>query len=893
MVWHSLAGYLVTSTLLCAGAVAEDIETIFVENGVSKLIREEGKSWKRGEGYIECSGTGNYLYAGKAIGVGDSHIKVRLTILELSGTAASFVIDGRSHFGFDGSGGRMFVQGRFFGSGTNFLDQSGGLIQSGVPFLFEIIRKGSDLTFLIDGKQVHSVSGKDEPLEMIGLRPWRSTMRVSEFSAIGEMRELSPQRTQPTTYSIPTIDLSRETWRQVIVESIPGQYLGHPTTVLLRDNKTILVTYPLGHGGPSAVLKKSTDGGLTWSERLPVPDNWKTATNCPCLHRLTGPDGVERLFVFEGNGEMRQSVSLDNGETWTPLEPNGLHCVVAPITIVPIAGGRHLAMYQWKLAIWQSISHNGGLTWDSQQMIAEYEGAHPCEPAVIRSPDGKQLAGIMRENTRRYNSMLIVSDDEGETWSKPVELPASLTGDRHMPRYSHDGRLVIPFRDTALGSPTKGDFVAWVGTYYDMVSLREGQYRVRLLDSPVKGDLGYPGLELLPDGTLIATTYAVLKKGEKQSVVSVRFKVEELDKKAAMLPKQTALFVAGKDGYHTYRIPAIVVSTRGTILAFCEGRRNSGSDTGDIDIVLKRSFDNGETWEPTQLVANDGPNTMGNPCPVVDRETATIWLPLTRNLGEDNERQIWSGTGKGTRTVWILKSTDDGATWSEPVEITQTTKLPEWTWYATGPGVKIQLRNGRMLIPCNHDLMVAGGRDCYSHVIYSDDHGVTWKLGGSTLGDNRTSECQLVELQNGSLFLDIRNYPCYRYLRATATSEDGGLTWSEVNHDSTRADPGCQASILRFTDERAYAKGRLLFSNPASDKREKMTIRLSYDEGETWPVSNLLHAGPSGYSCLTVLPDMSIICFYEKGVGRPCETVTLAKFSLEWLADAVDQLKPR
>jgi hypothetical protein len=345
----------------------------------------------------------------------------------------------------------------------------------------------------------------------------------------------APERTQPTTYSIPIIDISHETERQVIIESTPGQYLGHPTTVLLCDNKTIFVTYPLGHGGPAAVLKKSTDGGLTWSERLPVPDNWSTATNCPCIHRLTDPEGVERLFVFEGNGKMRQAVSNDMGETWTPFEPNGLNCVVAPITIIPIAGNRHLAVYQQPQSIWQSISHDGGLTWEPERKIATYYNAYPCEPAVIRSPDGKQLAAAMRENTRNYNSLLIISNDEGETWSEPVELPASMTGDRHLPRYSHDGRIVMPFRDMALGSPTKGDFVAWVGTYDDIVNLKEGQYRIKLLDSPVKRDLGYPGLELLPDGTFIVTTYAVLREGEKHSVVSIRFKLQEIDEKAAKM----------------------------------------------------------------------------------------------------------------------------------------------------------------------------------------------------------------------------------------------------------------------------------------------------------------------------------------------------------------------
>jgi hypothetical protein len=343
---------------------------------------------------------------------------------------------------------------------------------------------------------------------------------------------------------IPTIDISNEKDRQVIVESTPGQYLGHPTTVLLRDNRTILVTYPLGHGGPAAVLKRSDDGGLTWSDRLPVPDNWATATNCPCIHRLADPNHVERLFVFEGRNAMRQAVSLDNGKTWTSFEPNGLHCTVAPITIVPIRGKKLLAVYQQGPApkfegspqtIWQSISSDGGLTWSSERKVAEYEGADICEPAVIRSPDGKQLACLMRENRRRFNSMIMFSNNDGQTWSKPVEMPLSLTGDRHLPRYSKDGRLVIPFRDMGKSSPTYGQFVAWVGTYEDLVQHCPGQYRILLLSSSKKIDLGYPGLELLPDGTFVATTYAVLNKGEKHSVVSIRFKLEEIDQKATAL----------------------------------------------------------------------------------------------------------------------------------------------------------------------------------------------------------------------------------------------------------------------------------------------------------------------------------------------------------------------
>lgn len=707
-------------------------------------------------------------------------------------------------------------------------------------------------------------------------------MTILYFSGIGATpKELPANRTQLTTYTIPIVDISKETKRQVVIARGTDKiYQGHPHTVLMDDNKTIFAVWTYEHGGYCGPMKKSTDGGLTWSELLPVPDNWKTVKNCPTIHRITDPDGIERMFVFAGNGDMYQSISVDDGETWTPFEPNGLHCVVVPISIVPISGDRHLAMYHQKQAIWQSISHDGGLTWEPERMIAEYKDGYPCEPAVIKSPDGKQLAAIMRENTRKYNSLLIVSDDDGETWSKPVELPASLTGDRHMPRYSHttqkNGRLVITFRDTALGSPTRGDFVAWVGTYDDIVNLREGQYRVRLLDSPQKFDLGYPGLELLPDGTFVATTYAVLKEGEKNSVVSVRFKLDELDEKAAHLPCQTDLFVAGQDGYHSYRIPSVIVTTKGTVLAFCEGRRHGRGDSGMIDIVLKRSFDGGATWRPMQVVAEDGANTIGNPCPVVDRDTGTIWLLLTHNFGEDTEGQIMDNTSKGTRTVHVMKSTDDGETWSDLVEITETTKRPTWRWYATGPGVGIQLRTGRLVIPCDHSEHGLPGHPYRSHVIYSDDHGETWQLGG-VVGE-KVNECQVVELSDGSLCINMRSYHGENR-RAVSISKDGGLTWSEMKLDPALIEPVCQASFIR------YDKKRLLFSNPASTKREKMTVRVSYDDGETWTAKKVLHAGPSAYSCLTVLPDMTVGCFYERGEQSAYETITFARFPIGWLED--------
>ena len=243
---------------------------------------------------------------------------------------------------------------------------------------------------------------------------------------------------------------------------------------------------------------------------------------------------------------MRQSISTDNGETWTPFEPNGLHCIVVPNRLIPISGGRYLAIYvdhgsraPGDHVIMQSITHDGGLTWEKQRLITQHADALPDEPGVIRSPNRRQIAALMREQSRAYNAMVITSDDEGQTWSECWEGAAGVTGDRHNLCYAPDGRLVIVFRDTALASPTKFNFVAWVGTYDELVNGCEGQYHVLLLRHhnnfpPDRyGDCGYAGLEVLPDGTFIATTYVVHKPGEKNSVISVRFTLKELDERVA------------------------------------------------------------------------------------------------------------------------------------------------------------------------------------------------------------------------------------------------------------------------------------------------------------------------------------------------------------------------
>lgn len=348
------------------------------------------------------------------------------------------------------------------------------------------------------------------------------------------------------------------------------------------------------------------------------------------------------------------------------------------------------------------------------------------------------------------------------------------------------------------------------------------------------------------------------------------------------LLKQVEVFRAGEAGYHTYRIPALISTKRGTVLAFCEGRKNSREDTGDIDLVLKRSFDRGMSWGQLQIIADHGADTIGNPTPVVDGDTGTIWLLLTKNLGSLTEKQILAG--EGIRTVWVTHSTDDGATWSPTVEISRDTRDSNWTWYATGPGNGIQLKSGRLLIPCCHSPQ--GTRMYRAHVIYSDDHGKSWRLGG-TVGDN-ADESAVVETIDGSLLINMRS--ALTRNRLVSRSTDQGASWTPIESDATLIEPPCQASILRFTGG-GRAKSRILFSNPAdSAKRVKLTVRASYDEGKTWPVSKSLCEAPSAYSALAILRDRTVGCLYETGEQIPYDMIRFAQFSLEWLTDGKDHL---
>jgi hypothetical protein len=368
-------------------------------------------------------------------------------------------------------------------------------------------------------------------------------------------------------YSIPIVDLADKTECQVVVDREANQYLGHPTTVLLEDGKTMLIVYPKGHGRGAIVYKRSTDGGKTWSERLPTPANWTSSLEVPTLHRVVDAAGKKRIIMFSGLYPIRMAVTEDDGANWSELKSIGsFGGVVTMATVIELKSGpgQYLAFFHddgrfirggdearytvksphsdhtspaakpWRFWVYTTLSKDGGLTWSVPVPIAMLPDANLCEPGVLRSPDGKQIAVLLRENSRKHNSFVLFSNDEGLTWSEPRELPAALTGDRHTAKYAPDGRLFITFRDTTLESPTKGDWVGWVGVYDDIVKGREGRYRVRLMKNHKGADCAYPGLEVLPDGTLVTTTYGHWTAGEAPYIVSVRFTLPQLD---ALLPK--------------------------------------------------------------------------------------------------------------------------------------------------------------------------------------------------------------------------------------------------------------------------------------------------------------------------------------------------------------------
>lgn len=362
-------------------------------------------------------------------------------------------------------------------------------------------------------------------------------------------------------------------------------------------------------------------------------------------------------------------------------------------------------------------------------------------------------------------------------------------------------------------------------------------------------------------------------------------------------PEFSDVFIPKKDGFASIRIPAVVVSKKGTVLAFAEGRA-AHADQAKNRLVLKRSLDGGKSWGKIAIIAEDGDKALNNPCAVVDHTTGKILLLYQSYPAGVAERSGKIQTGYDGDLVvrnWLMTSDDDGRTWTQPRDITRQTKREKIvTTMASGPGIGIQLRHGphagRILFPFNEGPF--GVWNLYA--VYSDDHGKTWAMGNVAPGgriDNgkgkKTSlvnEAQFVELQDGSIRFNVRRW-AGKALRKTCVSSDGGITWSNVADVPEIVDPGCMGSVFRYTDPADGVKSRILYSGPQSTRRDNGTVFLSTDEGKTWPVKRVLDKGSFAYSCLTALPDGTIGCLYETdGTNR----IVFARFTLDWLTHGQD-----
>jgi sialidase-1 len=334
---------------------------------------------------------------------------------------------------------------------------------------------------------------------------------------------------------------------------------------------------------------------------------------------------------------------------------------------------------------------------------------------------------------------------------------------------------------------------------------------------------------------------------------------------------QTPVFQSGSEGYKSFRIPAIVRDEKGCLLSFAEGRVNNAGDFGNIDIVMKKSCDNGKTWGDLKIVIDNDKLQAGNPAPIfdfLDPEYPNGRLFLFYNIGNNHENEVRRGNGQ--REVFIITSIDNGETWSSPKNISdQVHKIGIWRSYANTPGHALQLsqgsKKGRLYIAANHSEgpPQAHFEDYHTHAYFSDDHGKSFHLSDSFIlgGSN---EATAAELSGGRLMINARNQKGDIRQRIVGISLNNGETWDSTYFDKNLPDPVCEGSILNLGGQ------KLAFSNAADTKnRNNLTLRISYDEGKTWKKSILVDSNSNksdftAYSDIVKLSKKKIGIIYER-----------------------------
>ncbi len=339
--------------------------------------------------------------------------------------------------------------------------------------------------------------------------------------------------------------------------------------------------------------------------------------------------------------------------------------------------------------------------------------------------------------------------------------------------------------------------------------------------------------------------------------------------------EQVDLFHQGENGVHTYRIPALIETRKGTLLAACDARHENSRDLpGRISLVMRRSSDRGRTWSAAETIRKVPEGGVGDPSFLLDRKTGRIWCFHAYGppgIGTPTAKP-GAVTGPDTLQVHAITSDDDGVTWSKLIDLTPQIKDPAWQAIFATSGTHFQTSRARFLVPI---VVFDPNKSLTSRNAYSDDNGKTWKIGSAIAPG--TDESKVIELADGTVLQNMRNGKT----RSVARSKDGGITFDNLNaHDAGLIDPTCNAGLARY---RHGGKDVLLFTNAASAKRENLTVKLSRDGGRTWPESRTLHAGPAAYSTVLPLRDGTIAVLYERGDKHSVEKITFARFDLSWI----------
>ena len=688
---------------------------------------------------------------------------------------------------------------------------------------------------------------------------------------------------------IPFIDLASETERQVVVDREAGQYLGHPTTCVLDDGKTVLCVYPKGHGKGAIVYKRSLDGGKTWGARLPTPASWAGSKEVPTLFRTIDAAGKKRVIMFSGLYPIRMAVSEDEGETWGELEAIGeFGGIVAMSSVVPLnsGAGHYLALFHDDgrfisrgserqepsvMTLYSSLSTDGGLTWSAPSNIHASSDIHLCEPGALRSPDGKQIAVLLRENARRKNSFVIFSDDEGKSWTAPRELPITLTGDRHTAKYLPDGRLFISFRGkTASGTragvgksrmPTEGDWAAWVGRYEDIVEGRPGEYVIRIADNHKGWDTTYPGVEVLPDGTVLTTTYGHWQEGEAPYILSVRLRADELDARAAVAAK----LELSKDGREAIRLVdegqaallwdasphnAFTDLVRWRENFYCTFRESDTHVYGVDGKVRVLVSGDGEAWETFAVLGRDGVDLRDPKLSVAPDGRLMLLAGGSRYEGKElagREMLVAFATSAGSATFGEMQR----------VEIDPQIATPgDWLWRVTW--------HGETAFGVVYQAGTARNR---AHLVASAD-GVHYKLVQRFDLPGKPSEATVRFGDGGKMLIVIRNDGGDYFGRlGSASPPYTDWDWRAIDHRLGGPD-FCQ------TPDGKWLLGTRRYSNPP----RTVIGTLDPDSGHFEPQILLPGAGDTSYPGMLVHDGVLWVSYYASHSGK--SAIYLAKIGL-------------